>query len=293
MVVALLGWGAADSFAGPEEEAHEIAERGRLLFDRGEHAEALKRYRAAYALFPHPTYLFNQGRAAVQLGECTVALEAYRNYVSSPDKTTDQGIDYARGEISRLEKQCGEAATEGGGDGDKNGGASGTGDTGDTGGGASGHLEAGPDITRPGPPPDPRRPYRIATYVSTAVTAALLGYWLFEANRLGVFGGEGHYAERVELANDSASSPLVGEDICSEPEIDQAEYAGVKEACDAGSSAATRANVALFTAVAGAAATGVFVYLGFIRDPGPAEAGSISVAPVGPGDFGLSASLRF
>lgn len=297
--IALVAASVGEAAAGPEEEAAEIAERGRLLFDKGEHAEALKRYRAAYALFPHPTYLFNQGRAAAAMGECAIALDAYRSYIASPDRTTPAGIDYARGEVARLEKECGKPAeggggSTGGGGGNEGGGGPGSGSTGGGGPGAGNPGGGFGPQDQPSDSAIPRSTWQIATYVGAGVTVALGAYWVFEANRLGAFGGDGHYTERVLETNNANPMPLTGSDICGNPMVDDPAYSDVKSACDAGNAAVTRASVVAISAAATGVATLAFAYLGFIRAPAPgsdAGAGRVTIAPMG--DLGLSASVRF
>lgn len=282
-VLALVLAAPLEAVAGPEEEAAELAERGRSLFDGGDYAEALKRYRAAYALHAHPTYLFNQGRAAAKMGDCALALEAYRRYVASPDGTDARAIEYATGEIERLEIECGDPQP------------------------AVVEPDVEPDI-EPEPEParepsdvviappvepetSPRRPWQIATVAGAGITAGLLGYWAFEANRLGTFGGDGHYAERVLEANGRAEpGPITGADICDNPMVDQPQYAEVADACAAGRAAETRATVVMIAMIATTAATAVFAYYGFIRPEPDAE--TVGLAP-GPGDFGLAATVRF
>ena len=270
-----------EAAAGPEEEAAELAERGRQLFDAGEYAESLKRYRAAYALHAHPTYLFNQGRAASKLGDCEQALEAYRSYVEAPELTTEAAIEYARGEIERLEAECGEPVI------------------------VPDEPEKPEPVAEPekpdppdvviAPPPKPepsaRRPWQIATVAGAAVTAGLFGYWAFEANRLGAFGGDGHYTEKVLEANGRAEpGPITGDDICDNPQVSQPGYEEVAGACSDGKSAETRATITFVAMLGAGAATAVFAYYGFVR-PEP-EAETISVGP-GPGDIGIAAALRF
>ena len=302
--LALLGATTAGSLAGPEQEkekqekakekAAELAKRGKLLFGSGDYVEALQRYRAAYALFAHPSYLLNEGYAAEQLGECTLALDAYKRFMSATHPNGNdkdpRAVEHATEAIPRLEKKCGEGAQV------IDGGTGGAGTTGaGSGAGASGGaaapgLTGGADINKSASS-SPGGGFRVATYIGGAVTLALLGYYGYEAVRL---SSDGHYSNRVIDENNATAVPITGADICANSMIDGADYVRVKDACDAGDAAVLRANITFGVAGVATAATLVFAYFGFIHDFDPAgESGDVTLVPSGPGDVGMSAVVRF
>ena len=89
--------------AAEREEASWHVERGRALQAEGRYGEAIKQYRAAYRLIPHPQLLYNLGQAYRLKGEKRRALKLYKQYLDrSPDGAT---ADLARRFIGELEAE--------------------------------------------------------------------------------------------------------------------------------------------------------------------------------------------
>jgi tetratricopeptide (TPR) repeat protein len=250
----------------PKEVALELAERGEEAFTAGDFEAAFNFYDQAIRVHAHPTYVFNRARASAELGNCEGARADYRMYLSLPE-LPDEGRAAAQAELDRLDCAPGFKATAA-----------------ITGVKQPGHSP-GPIASAPAPESS-RRGWKIAALASGVGTAAIFGLVAYELSRL---RDGGHYARQVEAANSSLAEPIVGFNVCDESGLDQPGSEPVRQACDAGKAGALRANIGAWGGLLGIAATSVLVYKGWIASPEK----SVQVAPSGPGELGMSASVRF
>ena len=98
LLTAWMGWAAPAHADEPSEkdrrEASQHVEQGRKLQEEGDYDGAIKRYRAAYRLIPHPQLLYNLGQAYRLKGDKKRALSLYKQYL---DKSPEgQTADIAR-----------------------------------------------------------------------------------------------------------------------------------------------------------------------------------------------------
>lgn len=72
--------------ASPEqrEQAKQLFEAGVQLYEAGDIAGAIEKFREAYALAPLPALLFNIGRGQEQIGDVVGACESYRTARADP-----------------------------------------------------------------------------------------------------------------------------------------------------------------------------------------------------------------
>ncbi|MCK6546273.1 tetratricopeptide repeat protein [Myxococcota bacterium] len=89
-----------------EEEAYALFEESETRYREGNFAEAAELLRAAYALDPEPTLLFNLGRALEGAGDLEGAVKAYQSYVAA-DPEAENRLQTER-RIETLEKQLAE-----------------------------------------------------------------------------------------------------------------------------------------------------------------------------------------
>ena len=106
-LASLFAGGAAraQSEAG-EREARVLFKEANALAAKGEHARALERFRAAYALFPSAKILLNMAATLDVLGEDVEALSAYERYLA------DAGKDVPADERAEVEKVVADVRAE-------------------------------------------------------------------------------------------------------------------------------------------------------------------------------------
>jgi tetratricopeptide (TPR) repeat protein len=89
-------------------EASQFFTQGLELVDQGRFEAALEAFKAAYALSPHPTVLYNLGQAALAAGRRKQALEYFERYLrdsagnDSPDQSRRRTVEQAVAQL-RLE----------------------------------------------------------------------------------------------------------------------------------------------------------------------------------------------
>lgn len=84
----------------PTPEAREAFERGRSAYERGRFGEAITWYERAHELSPHPTLLFNIGRAADSDGRHERAIQAYAAYLEALPGADNR--EFVEGRLERL-----------------------------------------------------------------------------------------------------------------------------------------------------------------------------------------------
>jgi type IV secretory pathway VirB10-like protein len=104
MLLAAIAIAAA--LTGPAPEASpsshdEVTRRAKQLWAEGDDAALLELFEAAYAKDPRPEYLFGQGRAAVALGRCALAVEVLTTFIDL--QPPGEQVAAAQAEIDRCE----------------------------------------------------------------------------------------------------------------------------------------------------------------------------------------------
>jgi hypothetical protein len=89
----------------PSPEARRAFEAGRLAYERGRFSEALAEYERAYSLSPHPTLLFNIGRAADSDGQVERAISAYASFLAA-DPASENG-EFVQARLDKLRTLAG------------------------------------------------------------------------------------------------------------------------------------------------------------------------------------------
>lgn len=104
--VTALGLASNPAFAqsnAGDKRAFQLFQEGDELYKQGNFAEAAEKFRAAYALDPNPTLLYNLARSYENLGELDQAADTYREYLQRQPDATDRGAIERR--IETLEQQ--------------------------------------------------------------------------------------------------------------------------------------------------------------------------------------------
>jgi hypothetical protein len=100
------GVSAADSPAttpAAREAASALLSEGAALYGEGRFADALEKFRSAYAQYPSPKILFNFGQAYRGLGRHADALEAFEGFVRDNPNASEDLVAMARKHIADLE----------------------------------------------------------------------------------------------------------------------------------------------------------------------------------------------
>jgi tetratricopeptide (TPR) repeat protein len=83
-------------------KARSLAERGRLLHDAGDYANAIVAFTQAYVIAPSPALLFNLAQAYRLLGDCDDAALMYRRYLAT--KPSPEGRALAELHLANVER---------------------------------------------------------------------------------------------------------------------------------------------------------------------------------------------
>ena len=98
---ATISTGSAEP-TGNRDKARKIVAEGASLFDDGKFEEALRRYRAAQALYPSPKLYYNIAFAYRGMGKNAQAVAALERFLREAKDAAPEHADEARAEIGRL-----------------------------------------------------------------------------------------------------------------------------------------------------------------------------------------------
>ena len=73
-----------DVNAQAKAKAQSLLTEGSAFYEKGDYADALERFKAAFAAYDSPKLLFNIGQANVDLGRPVEALEAFEQFLLVP-----------------------------------------------------------------------------------------------------------------------------------------------------------------------------------------------------------------
>lgn len=102
----------APAAATNEEQAQALYESGVRHYNVAEYDEAIADYKAAYKLYPEPTFLYNIAVAYRMKGDCQQALVFYRTYLrNEPNPPNKDKIDQRVAEMEECVKKKGGTVT--------------------------------------------------------------------------------------------------------------------------------------------------------------------------------------
>jgi hypothetical protein len=92
----------AAAVASPKERAQALLKEGSALYKRSDFAGALKKFEAAYALYPSPKLQFNIGQADRELGRIVEAVEAFETFLMQAPDAAPAIVGEARKSLAEL-----------------------------------------------------------------------------------------------------------------------------------------------------------------------------------------------
>jgi len=103
MMLAPIAAHAEGAWSGDvPAKARSLAERGRMLHDAGDYANAIVAFTQAYVIAPSPALLFNLAQSYHLLGDCDDAALMYRRYLAT--KPTAEGRVLAESHLANIER---------------------------------------------------------------------------------------------------------------------------------------------------------------------------------------------
>ena len=112
-VAALLFLGflaqSSDSTANAEAKAkaQSLLTEGSALYEKGDYADALDKFKQAFAAYDSPKLLFNIGQANRDLGRPVEALEAFERFLIGALDAAPETIEDAKKSVEELQKKLG------------------------------------------------------------------------------------------------------------------------------------------------------------------------------------------
>jgi tetratricopeptide (TPR) repeat protein len=110
LLLALLAQASTSSPAGPTEDkakAKALLREGLTLNQRGEHAQALEKFEAAYAAYPSPKLWFNIGQVQLDLGQPAEAMAAFEKFLAFVPDAQPEDKRVAKAAVAQLGKKLG------------------------------------------------------------------------------------------------------------------------------------------------------------------------------------------
>ena len=90
-----------------KERAQSLLREGVALYERGDPAAALSRFEAAFAIFPSPKILLNQGQALRDLKRPVEAMDAFVRFLTEAKDAPPEATAEARRMMAELQAQLG------------------------------------------------------------------------------------------------------------------------------------------------------------------------------------------
>ena len=88
-------------------KAQLLLTEGSALYEKGDYADALEKFKAAFATYDSPKLLFNIGQANRDLGRPVEALEAFEQFLVGARDAAPETIEDAQRSIEELQKKLG------------------------------------------------------------------------------------------------------------------------------------------------------------------------------------------
>jgi hypothetical protein len=92
---------------GDRQEAKRLRDAGAAAMDRGDVAEALVQFRAAYRVYPSLNSLYNIGVALDRLGRASEAVDAFEQFVAEAPEARSDARDFAAARLDELSPEVG------------------------------------------------------------------------------------------------------------------------------------------------------------------------------------------
>jgi hypothetical protein len=103
----------ASAQAKAKTKAQDLLSEGSALYEKGDYADALEKFKAAFATYDSPKLLFNIGQANRDLGRPVEALEAFEQFLigardAAPETIADanRSVDELQTKLGRLRVEC-------------------------------------------------------------------------------------------------------------------------------------------------------------------------------------------
>ena len=93
-------------------KAQSLLTEGSALYEKGDYADALERFKQAYAAYDSPKLLFNIGQANRDLGRPVEALEAFEQFLIGARDAAPETIEDAQKSVDELQKKLGRLRVE-------------------------------------------------------------------------------------------------------------------------------------------------------------------------------------
>jgi tetratricopeptide (TPR) repeat protein len=101
-----------DATAQAKAKAQNLLTQGSALYEKGDYAEALEKFKAAFATYDSPKLLFNIGQANRDLGRPVEALEAFEQFLIGARDAAPETLDDAKKSVDELQTKLGRLRVE-------------------------------------------------------------------------------------------------------------------------------------------------------------------------------------
>ena len=102
----------AQAQAQAKAQAQTLLTEGSAFYERGEYADALEKFKQAFATYDSPKLLFNIGQANRDLGRPVEALEAFEQFLIGARDAAPETIEDAQKSVDELHKKLGRLRIE-------------------------------------------------------------------------------------------------------------------------------------------------------------------------------------
>jgi len=98
--------------AEAKAKAQSLLTEGSALYEKGDYADALEKFKQAFATYDSPKLLFNIGQANRDLGRPVEALEAFEQFLAGAHDAAPETIEDAQKSVDELQKKLGRLRVE-------------------------------------------------------------------------------------------------------------------------------------------------------------------------------------
>jgi tetratricopeptide (TPR) repeat protein len=113
LLLGLLAQSAdPDTTTQAKAKAQDLLTQGSALYEKGDYAEALDKFKVAFATYDSPKLLFNIGQANRDLGRPVEALEAFEQFLIGARDAAPETLDDAKRSVDELQTKLGRLRVE-------------------------------------------------------------------------------------------------------------------------------------------------------------------------------------
>jgi tetratricopeptide (TPR) repeat protein len=112
VLIALLAQARPLTPTEPKAQAQALLSEGATLYENGDFAASLEKFKAAYALYPSPKLWLNIGQAQRELGRQVEALESLERFISEAEDPPAEALVDAHRSVAELKSQLGRLVVE-------------------------------------------------------------------------------------------------------------------------------------------------------------------------------------